>query len=251
MGEVYAAEDTKLQRQVALKILDPAVADDTARRQRFEREAHAIAALNHPNIVTLFSIEESAGQLFLAMELVSGRPLTRLIPSHGLALDKLLPLAIPLADAVSAAHQHGIVHRDLKPDNVMVTDAGRVKVLDFGLARLKEVAAKAEDVTAAPSPQLTGERQIVGTVAYMSPEQAEGRNLDSRSDLFSLGVMLFEMATGERPFQGDTPISTLSSIVKDPAPVVTSVNPALPREFARIVRRLLAKDPERRYQTAA
>ena len=251
MGEVYAAEDTKLHRHVAVKVLPAAVAAYPEWRQRFEREAHAIAALNHPNIVTIYSIEQAGDTLFLTMELVQGRPLSQLIPPRGLPLDRFLTLSIPLADAVSAAHQHGVIHRDLKPANIMVTDEGRVKVLDFGLARLKEGAHGAVPLSALPTEQVTGEGRVVGTVAYMSPEQADGRSVDHRSDIFSLGIVLYEMATGERPFKGDTTVSIISAILKDPAPPITAVNPALPGELARIIRHSLAKDAARRYQTTA
>jgi eukaryotic-like serine/threonine-protein kinase len=247
MGQVYLAEDTLLHRKVALKVLLDDAAADVERRERFKREARAIAALSHPNIVTIYSVEEDAGRLFLTMEYVDGKPLTEAIPRDGMALDKLLAIAIPLADAVAAAHQAGIIHRDLKPANIMLTAEGRVKVLDFGLAHLREEAVvQATTMTA----QLTGEGRILGTAAYMSPEQAEGRAIDSRSDLFSLGIVLFEMATGQRPFTGDTNMSILSAILKDPPRPISSIRPDVPRELARIIKRALQKDPEQRYQTA-
>ncbi len=247
MGEVYLAEDTKLHRNVAIKVLLEDAAEDPARRERFGREARAIAALSHPNIVTIHSVEEDAGRLFLTMEYVDGKPLTDVIPRGGLSLDKLLAIAIPLADAVAAAHERGIVHRDLKPANVMVAADGRVKVLDFGLARLREDdAQQAATMTA----QITGEGRILGTAAYMSPEQAEGRVVDARSDLFSLGILLFEMATGERPFTGDTTMSVISAILKDSPRSISAIRPDVPRELARIIKRALQKDPEQRYQTA-
>ena len=248
MGEVYAAEDPRLGRRVALKVLSRELALDADRRERFEREARAVAALNHPNIVTIYSVEDADGTPFLTLELVEGRTLDALIPPAGLPLERLLTYAIPLADAVGAAHQRGITHRDLKPGNVMISEEGRVKVLDFGLAKLKESAATL--AASLPTQQLTGEGRIVGTVAYMSPEQAEGRPVEPRSDVFSLGVMLFEMATGERPFKGDTQVSLLSSIIKDTPASVTDLRSELPRDLARIVRRCLNKDPEDRYQSA-
>ncbi|HSG01613.1 MAG TPA: protein kinase, partial [Vicinamibacterales bacterium] len=249
MGEVYLAEDTKLGRQVALKILSSELAGDADRRQRFEREARAAAALNHPNIVTIHSVEEADGVPFLTLELVDGETLSSLIPPGGMSLEKLLTIAIPLADAIGAAHQRGITHRDLKPANVMVTGEGRVKVLDFGLAKLKEEAWQAASASL-PTQELTGEGRILGTVAYMSPEQAEGRAVDPRTDVFALGVMLYEMATGRRPFTGDTQMSVLSAIIKETPASVTELKGDLPRDLARILQRCLAKDPEDRYQTA-
>ncbi len=254
MGEVFAAEDTRLHRRVALKILPRILADDPTARQRFEREAQAVAALNHPNIVTIYAVEEHAGRLLLAMELVDGKPLGDSIPRGGLPLDRVLRIGIEVADAIAAAQQKGITHRDVKPANIMIMPSGRAKVLDFGLAKLHEAEAAqvADDLTRMTSAKdLTGEGKIVGTVAYMSPEQAEGKPVDPRSDIFSLGVVLHEIATGERPFKGDTNVSVISSIIKDTPAPVTDSNPDLPADLARIVRRCLAKDPDRRYQTAA
>ena len=257
MGEVYKARDPRLNRLVALKLLPVAAAGDAERRERFEREAQAVAALNHPGIVTIHSVEEADGQFFLTMELVEGRSLADSIPPAGLPLDRLMKIAIPVADAMAAAHQKGITHRDLKPANIMLgagEHEGRVKVLDFGLAKLADAPAPAMGgttlPTALPTTPITGEGRILGTVAYMSPEQAEGKPIDARSDLFSLGVILYEMATGRRPFTGDTNISVISSIVKDTPKSVTELNPALPRDLGRIIRRALSKDLERRYQTA-
>ena len=247
MGEVYLAEDTKLGRQVALKTLPPELTADGGRRERFEREARAVASLNHPSIVTLHSIDQVDETPFITMEYVDGKPLRELIPKQGLPLDRLLKIAIPLADAVGAAHQRGILHRDLKPANVMVTGDGRVKVLDFGLAKLQEDVRSTE---ALPTQDLTGEGRIVGTVAYMSPEQAEGKTVDQRSDVFALGVLLYELGSGQRPFTGDTSLSVLSSILKDAPRPIAELRPDLPRDFTRIVRRALNKDPEERYQSA-
>jgi eukaryotic-like serine/threonine-protein kinase len=249
MGEVYRAHDPRLGREVALKVLSPGLASDPDRRERFEREARAAAALNHPNIVTIHSVEEIDGVPFLTLELVDGKTLGEMIPASGLPLDRVLTIGIALADGVGAAHQRGITHRDLKPANVMLTSDGRVKVLDFGLAKVKEdeqMAAAAGMPTAA----LTGEGRIVGTVAYMSPEQAEGKPVDQRSDVFSLGIILYELASGVRPFSGDTPMSTLSSIIKDTPKPITAVREGLPRELGKIVNRCLAKDAEDRYQSA-
>jgi serine/threonine protein kinase len=201
MGEVFKARDTRLDRLVALKILPRDVSGDPERRERFEREARVIAALNHPNIVTIHSVEEIDGRQLLTMELVDGEPLNNTIPSSGLPLGRLLAIAIPMIDAVAAAHQKGITHRDLKPANVMVglppealAKGGRVKVLDFGLAKLSGGALAGDGATALPTALATGEGRILGTVAYMSPEQAEGKPIDARSDVFSLGVMLYEIA---------------------------------------------------------
>jgi serine/threonine protein kinase len=232
MGDVYVAEDTKLHRKVALKILSPEMASEE-RRHRFEREAQAVAALNHPNIVTVFSVEESDGVHFITMELVKGKTLTELISKKGLPLNTFFDVAIPLADAVRAAHEKDIIHRDLKPDNLMVNDEGRLKILDFGLAKLKQEFAQ-EGASELPTKSATQEGQILGTVAYMSPEQAEGKSVDHRSDIFSMGIILYEMATGERPFKGETRISILSSIVKDTPTSVTKINPERPHILARI-----------------
>jgi Tol biopolymer transport system component len=251
MGEVFLAEDEKLGRRVALKVMAHALAADPDRRARFEREARAVAALNHPNIITIYSVEEQGGVLFLTMELVEGKRLDESIPPQGMSLEQLLHLTIPLADAVGAAHQRGITHRDLKPANVMVTDEGRVKVLDFGLAKWSEASSAVDGLSAAMTEhQLTGEGRIVGTVAYMSPEQAQGKTVDARSDVFSLGILLFEMATGDRPFKGDTNVSVMSAILKDTPASVTDLRQDLPRDVGRILRRCLAKDPDDRYQTA-
>jgi len=251
MGEVYVAEDTKLQRRVALKVLPKEMADDPERRSRFEREARAVAALSHPNIVTVHSVEEADGVHFITMELVEGKTLGKMLPRNGFSLGELLEIAIPLADAVSSAHRTGITHRDLKPDNIMIDAEGRLRVLDFGLAKLHDTTETEEGATQAPTAAVeTEEGKILGTVAYMSPEQAEGKAVDSRTDVFSLGTILHEMATGERPFRGDTKMSTIGSILRDDPSPVTEHNRSLPRHLGRVIRRCLAKDPDRRYQTA-
>jgi Tol biopolymer transport system component len=243
MGEVYLAHDQKLDRRVALKVLPPELAGGE-RQVRFAREAKALAALNHPNIVTVHSVEEDRGIPFITMELVEGSTLADRLPRRdGWPLDRFFDLAIPIADAVAAAHQHGIVHRDLKPGNVMVTADGRVKVLDFGLARQAEASAGAETITNSE----TG--LVVGTANYMSPEQARGQSVDARSDIFSLGIVFHEMLTGSRPFVGSTPTEVLSSIIKDAPPPVSTMRAGIPRELTRLVRRCLAKDPARRIQS--
>ena len=247
MGVVYRARDLKLRREVALKVLPPEFAADALRLQRFQREAQAVAALNHPNVVTIYSVEESDGLHFLVMELLHGTSLTNLIPPSGLPLGQVLRYALPITDAMVAAHQQSIVHRDLKPANVMVRDDGRVKVLDFGLAKVAPAITEHGDGT---TEMLTDSHHVIGTTGYMSPEQAEGRLVDARSDIFSFGVMLYEMAAGTRPFKGDSSLAILSSILKDDPPPLTGVKRELPPDYERIVRRCLAKDPSRRYQTA-
>jgi serine/threonine protein kinase/Tfp pilus assembly protein PilF len=249
MGAVWKAVDTTLDREVAIKVLSEDCSRDPERLGRFKREAKAVAALNHPNIVTVHSVEEAEGVHFITMELVRGKTLAELIPRDGLPLGKFFDQAIALADAVSAAHQQGITHRDLKPDNFMIDDNGRLKVLDFGLAKLRE-EARAVDGTQLLTATVTAEGKILGSVSYMSPEQAEGKPIDSRSDIFSMGVVLYELATGQRPYGGDTSMSILSSILREEPPSITALKSALPRHLGRIVHRCLAKDPGRRYQTA-
>ncbi|HTO76032.1 MAG TPA: protein kinase [Thermoanaerobaculia bacterium] len=252
MGEVYRAKDSRLGRDVAIKVLPETVAQDAERLARFEREARALAALNHPGIITIFAVEESSGTRFLAMELVEGESLDALIPSGGLSLSRFLDIATPLAEALSAAHERGIVHRDLKPGNVMVTHEGRVKVLDFGLARV-EAAESDPNLTSTPTESrvnLTTAGQVFGTVAYMSPEQTRGDKVDARSDVFSLGVVLHQMLTGERPFQGANAADLVSSILRDRPAAVTDLRRDLPQHLGRIVRRCLEKEPRDRYQTS-
>ena len=247
MGDVYLAEDVTLDRHVALKVLPPELADETERRARFTREAKALAALNHPNIVTVYSVEEADGVHFITMELVKGKTLAEMLPKKGFSLRKFFEIAIPLADALAAAHQQGIAHRDLKPANVMVSEDGRVKVLDFGLAR-SEFSRR--DGGALPTRSATQEGRVVGTPAYMSPEQAEGKTVDARSDIFSLGIVFYEMLTGERPFSGDTAASIVSSILRDTPRSASDLQPAIPRELTRLVHRCLAKGQTDRYQSA-
>jgi len=255
MGVVYRAEDSELGREVALKLLPAEMADNPKRLERFRREAKAVAAINHPNIVTIHSIESTETTHFLTMELVEGESLDHIIPPGGMPLAKVFDIAIPLADALSSAHEQGIVHRDLKPANVMVTGENRVKVLDFGLAKLVEDPdAETGDhgMTALPTQatELTAEGMVMGTAPYMSPEQVEGRAMDHRTDIFSLGIVLYEMATGKRPFSGDTSAALVSSILRDSPPTVTEINELLPRHLARIIQHCLEKDPEARYQSA-
>jgi TolB-like protein/Tfp pilus assembly protein PilF len=248
MGEVYRATDTKLGRDIALKVLPAEMAQDLERLGRFRREAKVLAQLDHPNIVTIHSVEEADGIHFLTMQLVEGLPLDRLIPAGGLPVEQIFEIASALGDALAAAHEKGIVHRDLKPANVMVSNEGRVKVLDFGLA--KDIrAANLTDATMT-SDSRTQIGVVMGTPAYMSPEQTSGRPLDHRTDIFSMGVVLHEMATGQRPFEGSSSAELVSAILRDNPPSVTDVRPDLPSDLARIVRRCLEKDPRHRVQTA-
>jgi len=249
MGDVFLAEDTTLAREVALKVVRSDVAADPARVARFESEARAVAALNHPGIVTVHSIERAGDVHFITMEYVSGKPLSAVIPPRGLPLRRFFDLALPLVEAVAAAHERGVTHRDLKPDNVMVANDDRVKVLDFGLAKLNPALDNSADTTLTAHRPLTAEGQVIGTVAYMSPEQAEGKPLDHRSDIFSLGIMLFEMATGERPFRGDSTASIVSAILRDD-PLGAGGLTALPPAIERVIQRSLEKPPSRRYQNA-
>jgi eukaryotic-like serine/threonine-protein kinase len=250
MGDVFLAEDSRLARRVALKVVRPEVAADPARRARFESEARAVAALNHPNIVTVHSIERAGDVHFITMEYVRGRPLSSIIPAAGLPLRRFFDLALPLVEAVAAAHERGVTHRDLKPDNVMVTDDDRVKVLDFGLAKLNPALDPGADTTLTAQRPLTADGQVIGTVAYMSPEQAEGKPLDHRSDIFSVGIMLFEMATGQRPFRGDSRASIMSAILRDDPLRSGMLAHPLPPAVERMIQRSLEKPPSRRYQSA-
>jgi TolB-like protein/tRNA A-37 threonylcarbamoyl transferase component Bud32/cytochrome c-type biogenesis protein CcmH/NrfG len=248
MGEVYRATDSKLGREVALKVLPPDMARDPERLARFQREARAVAALNHPHIVTIYSVEESEGVHFLTMELVEGQSLDHRIPEGGLPVQQVIEIASALADALAAAHDKGIVHRDLKPANVMVTEDGRVKVLDFGLAK-KTRAANPNDATMTAAGH-TEVGVVMGTPRYMSPEQIAGRPLDHRSDIFSLGVILYEMSTGRRPFAGTSSAELASAILRDTPPLVTVVRADLPGDLASIIQRCLEKSAADRFQSA-
>jgi len=251
MGEVYRARDTRLGRDVAIKVLPNDVAAHPDRLARFEREAQTVAGLNHPNIVTLHSVEQSDGTRFLTMELVDGQSLDQLVTPGGLPVLKVLDLAIPLADALVAAHERGVVHRDLKPANVMVTREGRVKVLDFGLAKLATADSSLDATQAATlvSPISTA-GQVVGTVPYMAPEQVRGDVVDARSDLFALGIMVYELLSGQRPFGGSTLADVSSSILRDTPGPLRGRQGDLPEDLKRIVGRCLEKDPRNRVQTA-
>jgi Tol biopolymer transport system component/tRNA A-37 threonylcarbamoyl transferase component Bud32 len=255
MGVVYKARDTRLDRFVALKVLPADKVSDPERKRRFIQEAKAASALNHPNIITIYDIDQADGIDFIAMEYVEGKTLDRLIPRNGMRLGEVLKNAIQIAGALTRAHAAGIVHRDIKPGNIMVTPDGHVKVLDFGLAKLTEAV---ESGTQAPTVPMkaddahrTEEGAIMGTIAYMSPEQAEGKNVDGRSDIFSFGSVLYEMATGRRAFQDETKISTLVAILhKDPSPA-REIAADVPRDLEKIIGRCLRKDANRRFQHMA
>jgi serine/threonine protein kinase len=253
------AEDTRLKHKVALKILPSQVAADPDNRKRFQREAEAVAALDHPNIVTIHSIEsgmldeEGPEVHFFTMQLVDGEPLGRQIPAGGLPAPRLLDLATQLADALSAAHHKGILHRDLKPSNIIVGSGGRLQVLDFGLAKLRHEPHHPADEEAqtVDAGGMTRAGAVLGTVPYMSPEQARGQPADPRSDVFSIGIILYEMALGERPFQGDTSSDLMSAILRDTPRSVCSVRSDMPVSLGSVIERCLQKDPEKRYATAA
>ncbi|HWW82291.1 MAG TPA: protein kinase, partial [Vicinamibacterales bacterium] len=252
MGVVYEAEDTSLGRHVALKFLPPSMAGDEASLQRFQREARAASALNHPNICTIHGIEQVGSEQFIAMELLDGESLADRIRRGPIDLESLLTLGVQIVDALESAHSKGIVHRDLKPANIFVTSRGQAKILDFGLAKIerREESADSALATAVRAEELTSAGSVVGTVSYMSPEQARGLVTDSRTDLFSVGTVLYQMATGVLPFQGDTSAVVFESILnRDPQPL-TKLNPALPQELERILMQALEKDRDLRFQTA-
>ena len=247
MGEVYRARDARLQREVALKILPEALASDPVHVERFHREARAVAALTHPSIVTIHSVEEAEGRHFLTMELIEGHPLDADLPASGYPQAQLLDVGMALADGLAAAHERGIVHRDLKPSNVMIDRRGRVKLLDFGLAKNTGLDGAAEMETRAP---LTHAGLIVGTMPYMAPEQIEGRAVDPRTDIFSLGAVLYELATGARPFAGESSARLMAAILRDEPQPIADRRRDLPPAFARLVSRCLEKRPDDRVQTA-
>jgi two-component system, LytTR family, response regulator len=248
MGEVYLATDTRLDRSVALKVLPPAMAQDPGRMERFEREAKAASALNHPNVAHIYEIGEAGGIHFLAMEFIEGSPLQSRIDGKPLAVPEISGIGAQIADALDAAHAKGIVHRDIKPANIMITPRGHVKVLDFGLAKLVPASHGLSQTQMETRVSAAG--MLLGTVQYMSPEQALGREVDHRSDIFSLGVVLYQMSTGRVPFAGSTPSETIARILEAQPEAMARFNYDLPEELDRIVRKCLEKDRERRYQSA-
>jgi eukaryotic-like serine/threonine-protein kinase len=253
MGVVYRARDTRLGRPVALKVLAQDVMGDRERRRRFIREAQSAAAVTHPAIAQIYDVDEVDGVIFIAMEFVEGRTVRQLIAAHELDLLKSIDVAIQIGGGLAKAHDAGIVHRDIKSDNVMMTSEGHAKLLDFGLAKLVSTAPS-DSETAADQPTrlaasaATTAGMVLGTIAYMSPEQARGQMVDQRSDIFSLGVMLYEMCTGQMPFEGASPIDTMHAIAFEEARPVTEIRPGLPPALQRVVSRCLRKRAEDRYQ---
>jgi serine/threonine protein kinase/Tfp pilus assembly protein PilF len=251
MGEVYRARDTRLRRDIAIKVLPHEVASSPERLARFEREATTVAALNHPNIVVLHSIEEAEGTRFLTMEMVDGRGLDESVTPGGLPAARVIELGIAMADALAAAHEKGVIHRDLKPANVMLTKDGRVKVLDFGLAKLAMLDSDTDLTKAATvATPLSSDGQVVGTVPYMAPEQIRGESVDARTDLFALGAVLYELAAGARPFLGPTHADISSAILRDAPKPLAGMRRDLPADLVRIVSRCLEKNPRERAQSA-
>jgi serine/threonine protein kinase/tetratricopeptide (TPR) repeat protein len=250
MGEVYRAQDTELEREVAVKILPEAVAGDSSRLERFQREAKAVARLSHPNILEIFDVGSDNGVQYAVTELLEGQTLRERVPASGLPWQKVVEMGVGIAEGLAAAHGKRIVHRDLKPENVFVTSDGRVKVLDFGLARFSEEVST-EDETGTLTPAGTQVGTIMGTVGYMAPEQVAGKPADHRSDIFALGCVLYEMVSGRRAFKGDTGVEIMAAILKEEPPQLSSTGAQLPSDLERAIHRCLEKSPEARFQSAA
>jgi len=250
MGEVFRARDTRLGRTVAIKVIGPQIADDPGRRERFLVEARAAATLSHPNIAALYEVGEDRGQLFLVFEFVPGESLKTVIGGRPLNPRRAIDLAVQVADALADAQAGGIIHRDIKPASIMVTPKGNAKILDFGLSTWTAGGAEREHAAEGADPPATPPGAAQGSVAYMSPEQALGQQLDYRTDIFSLGIVMFEMLTGRQPFSAQTPAALVLQIVQAPAPLPSSMNRALPTELDPIVGKALAKSLEQRYESS-
>jgi serine/threonine protein kinase len=252
MGVLFRAEDTRLGRPVALKFLTESLARDRSALERFQREARASSALNHPHICTIYDIGETNGRSFIVMELLEGETVRQRIERSGpVACEPLLELACQIADAFEAAHSKGIIHRDIKPANLFITERGQAKVLDFGLAKLELPPHQSSALTPMYETQLTGSGSVMGTVAYMAPEQARGEPVDARSDLFSFGSVLYEMATARQAFSGDTTAVIFDAILNRMPPLLNHINPEMPARLSEIVLKTLAKNPASRYQSFA
>jgi serine/threonine protein kinase len=252
MGEVYRARDTRLERTVAVKILPDHLSDRAELRERFEREARTIASLNHPHICVLHDIGHQDGIDYLVMEYLEGETLAERLKKGPLPLDQVLQYAIEIADALDKAHRKGITHRDLKPGNIMLTKSG-TKLLDFGLAKLRQNRALTAPLSQLPTLKgaVTAEGTILGTLQYMAPEQVEGKEVDARTDIFTFGVLVYEMATGKKAFEGKSSASVIGAILKDNPPPILSLQPMTPPALDRVVKKCLAKEPEKRWQGAS
>ena len=248
MGEVYRARDTRLNREVAVKVLPAHFAGDPERLRRFEQEARATGVLNHPNILVIYDIGIHDGAPYIVSELLEGQTLRHRLEESSLSVRKAVEYSIQIAHGLAAAHEKGVIHRDLKPENVFITREGRIKILDFGLAKLTEVSGSASEVSTLASATEAG--VLLGTVGYMSPEQVRGKPVDHRSDLFNFGAIFYEMLSGARAFQGDSGVETMNAILKEDPPDLASRATNVPPALSRIVRRCLEKNPDERFRSA-